>query len=151
MASTRRRRLQRLFLRQWRVSQSRRRWSVPKRTRRPEVERQESILWQRKQTQLCHTNQRSSTGSATRRSQSRLEMGFVGLEQNGLHHGLSAGQRRHRSDPSRKKEAEITQRSLEKTSSSTACQTLGEPQKVKKSRRTREKKEEKKKRKKKPA
>ena len=99
------------FFRQWRVSQSCRRWSVPKRTRRLEAEilRSRSALWLRKQAQLCHTNSRCSTRSATCRNQSSFEMGPVGLEQNCLHHGLSAGQRRHRSDPSRQKaKAEIT-------------------------------------------
>ena len=77
--------------------------------------RSRSVLWQRKQTQLCHTNPRSSTRSATKRSQSSLEMGLVGVEQNRLHHGLSAGQRRHRSDlPRQKEKAKITQRPLEK-------------------------------------
>ena len=96
---------------------------MPKWTRRPEVEslRNRSTIWQRKQAQLCHTSQRSSTGSTTWRSQSRLYMGPVGLEQNGLHHGLAAGQRRHRSDPSREnEEAEITRRPLKENCSSIA-------------------------------
>ena len=79
---------------------------MSKRTRRSEVERlrSRSVLRQRKQTQLCHTNSRCSTRSATRRNQSNFEMGFMGMEQNCLHHGLSAGQRRHRSNSSRKEQ-----------------------------------------------
>ena len=39
-------------------------------------------------------------------------MGPVGFEQNGLHHGPSAGQRRHRSDLSRKKVKQKSHRDL---------------------------------------
>ena len=46
-----------------------------------------------------------------------------------LHHGLSAGQRRHRGDSSRHKEkTKVTQRPLEENCRGTAHQRLGEPQ-----------------------
>ena len=99
--------------------------------RRHEAERfrSRSVLRQRKQAQLCHTNPRSSTRSAACRNQSSFEMGFVGMEQNCLHHGLSAGQRRHRGDSSRQKEeTKVTQRPLEENFNSIARQRLGEPQ-----------------------
>ena len=117
---------------------------MPKRTRRPEVGRlrSRSFLWQRKQTQLCHTNQRSSTESGTRRSQSRRGMGLVGFEQNGLHYGPSAGQSHHRSDPSRKQRSsnhtEISGKEQQQHCMPKAWRTT----KLEKSRRTRKKKGE---------
>ena len=116
---------------------------MPKRTRRPEVGRlSRSFLWQRKQTQLCHANQRSSTESGTRRSQSRRGMGLVGLEQK-----RSASRTLSRSKSSSK-------RSFKEQRSSNHTEISGKEQqqhcmpkawrttKLEKSRRTRKKKGE---------
>ena len=54
----------------------------------------------------------AAQGAQCAENYSSFEMGLVGMEQNCLHHGLSAGQRRHRGDSSRQKEKQKSHRDL---------------------------------------
>ena len=95
---------------------------MSKRARRSEAERIRcrSVLWQRKQTQLCHTNPRCSTRSATCRNQSSSELGFVGSKTVYITDSQQVKKGIEAILQGKKKKTEVTQRSLEENCCGTA-------------------------------